>query len=151
MSLDVFSETANRQYKCKAFIFSAVRLLLEKTVGLQGIVHVCLVWLYRVLTNQIPLSLAVFVCLFQIKVVDPKTRQCLVVAGTGEAGDVLGPGLTESSFNEPGGLCVGEGGRVLYVADTNNHHLKVLDLDTKTVSLVRGVCDRKSMIVCVKP
>jgi hypothetical protein len=81
--------------------------------------------------------------------VDPKTRQCLVVAGTGEAGDVLGPGLTESSFNEPGGLCVGEGGRVLYVADTNNHQLKVLDLDTKTVSLVRGVCDRKSMIVCV--
>ncbi|XP_029540314.2 NHL repeat-containing protein 2 [Oncorhynchus nerka] len=71
----------------------------------------------------------------KIKVVDPKTRQCLVVAGTGEAGDVLGPGLTESSFNEPGGLCVGEGGRVLYVADTNNHHLKVLDLDTKTVSL----------------
>ncbi|KAK6302166.1 hypothetical protein J4Q44_G00282190 [Coregonus suidteri] len=71
----------------------------------------------------------------KIKVVDPKTRQCLVVAGTGEAGDVLGPGLTESSFNEPGGLCVGDGGRVLYVADTNNHHLKVLDLDTKTVSL----------------
>ncbi|KAL0984545.1 hypothetical protein UPYG_G00143050 [Umbra pygmaea] len=70
----------------------------------------------------------------KIKVVDPKTKQCRVVAGTGEAGNVLGPGLSESSFNEPGGLCVGEGGRVLYVADTNNHLLKVLDLDNKTVS-----------------
>uniref|UniRef100_A0A6Q2YZM0 NHL repeat-containing protein 2 n=1 Tax=Esox lucius TaxID=8010 RepID=A0A6Q2YZM0_ESOLU len=68
----------------------------------------------------------------KIKVVDPKNKQCWVVAGTGEAGDVLGPGFTESSFNEPGGLCVGEG--VLFIADTNNHQLKVLDLETKTVS-----------------
>ncbi|XP_036428601.1 NHL repeat-containing protein 2 [Colossoma macropomum] len=71
----------------------------------------------------------------KIKVVDPKTKQCRVLAGTGEASDVFGPGFTESSFNEPGGLCVAEGGKVLYVADTNNHHIKVLDLETKTVSL----------------
>lgn len=74
--------------------------------------------------------------LLQIKVVDPKTKQCRVLAGTGEAGNGIGPGFLESSFNEPGGLCVGEGGKLLYVADTNNHHIKVLDLETKTVSLV---------------
>ncbi|KAM4623408.1 NHL repeat-containing protein 2 [Polymixia lowei] len=71
----------------------------------------------------------------KIKVVDPKTKQCRTLAGTGGAGDVLGPGFTESCFNEPGGLCVADGGKLLYVADTNNHQVKVLDLDTKTVSL----------------
>nr|XP_009305038.3 NHL repeat-containing protein 2 [Danio rerio]XP_021336040.1 NHL repeat-containing protein 2 [Danio rerio] len=71
----------------------------------------------------------------KIKVVDPKTKQCMVLAGTGKAGNGIGPSFLESSFNEPGGLCVGEGGKLLYVADTNNHHIKVLDLETKTVSL----------------
>ncbi|XDV44331.1 hypothetical protein PO909_012631 [Leuciscus waleckii] len=71
----------------------------------------------------------------KIKEVDPKTKQCRLLAGTGEAGNGIGPGFLESSFNEPGGLCVGEGGKLLYVADTNNHHIKVLDLETKTVSL----------------
>uniref|UniRef100_A0A671KPI2 NHL repeat-containing protein 2-like n=1 Tax=Sinocyclocheilus anshuiensis TaxID=1608454 RepID=A0A671KPI2_9TELE len=71
----------------------------------------------------------------KIKVVDPKTKQCRVCAGTGKAGNGLGPGFLESSFNEPGGLCLGEGGKLLYVADTNNHCIKVLDLQTKTVSL----------------
>ncbi|CAM4710729.1 unnamed protein product [Leuciscus chuanchicus] len=71
----------------------------------------------------------------KIKEVDPNTKQCRLLAGTGEAGNGIGPGFLESSFNEPGGLCVGEGGKLLYVADTNNHHIKVLDLETKTVSL----------------
>ncbi|KAL0179324.1 hypothetical protein M9458_024766, partial [Cirrhinus mrigala] len=70
-----------------------------------------------------------------IKVVDPKTKQCRVLAGTGKAGNGLGPSFLDSSFNEPGGLCLGEGGKLLYVADTNNHCIKVLDLETKTVSL----------------
>lgn len=72
--------------------------------------------------------------------VDPKTKQCTTLAGTGEAGDALGPELNRSCFNEPGGICVGDGGKLLYVADTNNHQIKVLDLESKTVSLVRIVC-----------
>ncbi|XP_051522840.1 NHL repeat-containing protein 2 isoform X2 [Myxocyprinus asiaticus] len=71
----------------------------------------------------------------KIKVVDPKTKHCKVLAGSGDAGNDLGQGFLESSFNEPGGLCVGDGGKLLYVADTNNHCIKVLDLETKTVSL----------------
>ncbi|XP_051959095.1 NHL repeat-containing protein 2 [Xyrauchen texanus] len=71
----------------------------------------------------------------KIKVVDPKTKHCKVLAGSGYAGSGLGQGFLESSFNEPGGLCVGDGGKLLYVADTNNHCIKVLDLETKTVSL----------------
>uniref|UniRef100_A0A8C4DCN4 NHL repeat-containing protein 2 n=1 Tax=Dicentrarchus labrax TaxID=13489 RepID=A0A8C4DCN4_DICLA len=75
----------------------------------------------------------------KIKVVDPKTKQCSTLAGTGEAGDTLGPEFNKSCFNEPGGICVGDHGKLLYVADTNNHQVKVLDLASKTVSLVRPV------------
>ncbi|XP_077358390.1 NHL repeat-containing protein 2 isoform X2 [Festucalex cinctus] len=71
----------------------------------------------------------------KIKVVDPKTKQCSTLAGTGEAGDAVGPDFVMSLFNEPGGICVGTGGKLLYVADTNNHQVKVLDLQSKTVSL----------------
>lgn len=67
---------------------------------------------------------------------DPKTKECSTLAGTGEAGNTLGPGFTLSSFNEPGGICASSGGRLLYVADTNNHQIKVLDLASSTVSLV---------------
>ncbi|KAM9337013.1 NHL repeat-containing protein 2 [Symphorus nematophorus] len=71
----------------------------------------------------------------KIKVVDPKAKQCSTLAGTGDAGDTLGPEFSKSCFNEPGGICVGDGGKLLYVADTNNHQVKVLDLASKTVSL----------------
>ncbi|XP_031699413.1 NHL repeat-containing protein 2 [Anarrhichthys ocellatus] len=71
----------------------------------------------------------------KIKVVDPKVKQCSTLAGTGKVGDTLGPEFNKSCFNEPGGICVGDGGKLLYVADTNNHQVKVLDLSSKTVSL----------------
>ncbi|KAL2078024.1 hypothetical protein ACEWY4_025709 [Coilia grayii] len=71
----------------------------------------------------------------KIKVVDPKNKQCRTLAGTGEAGDIVGPAFADSTFNEPGGICVGDGGKLLYVADTNNHQIKVLDLQTQTVSV----------------
>ena len=85
----------------------------------------------------------------QIKVVDPKTKQCSTLAGTGEAGDALGPEFNKSCFNEPGGICAGDGGKLLYVADTNNHRVKVLDLASKTVSLVRPSCVCVCGCVCV--
>lgn len=79
----------------------------------------------------------------QIKVVDPKTKQCTTLAGTGEAGDSLGPQFNKTCFNEPGGICIGA--KLLFVADTNNHKIKVLDLDSNNVSPVRLVC----LCVCV--
>ncbi|XP_077205934.1 NHL repeat-containing protein 2 [Paroedura picta] len=72
----------------------------------------------------------------KIKFVDPKMKNCATLAGTGEAGNVIGSDFTSSTFNEPGGLCVEEGGCLLYVADTNNHQIKVLDLETQIVSLL---------------
>ncbi|XP_036120506.1 NHL repeat-containing protein 2 isoform X2 [Molossus molossus] len=70
----------------------------------------------------------------KIKVVDPKTKHCTTLAGTGDISNISSS-FSESTFNEPGGLCVGEDGQLLYVADTNNHQIKVMDLETKTVSV----------------
>ncbi|XP_040293652.1 NHL repeat-containing protein 2 [Bufo bufo] len=72
----------------------------------------------------------------KIKTVDPKSKSCVTLAGTGQAGNAPGPSFMEASFNEPGGLCAVAGGRSLYVADTNNHQIKVLDLETKMVSVL---------------
>ncbi|KFP83276.1 NHL repeat-containing protein 2, partial [Apaloderma vittatum] len=72
----------------------------------------------------------------KIKVVDPKMKNCATLAGTGEASNVIGSSFTQSTFNEPGGLCVEESGRLMYVADTNNHQIKVLDLETKILSVL---------------
>ncbi|MEK9659008.1 MAG: thioredoxin-like domain-containing protein [Chloroflexota bacterium] len=47
------------------------------------------------------------------------------VAGEGTAGHTDGP-LHAARFSEPGGLAVGDG--VLYVADTNNHAIRVVDV-----------------------
>ncbi|KAM8924099.1 NHL repeat-containing protein 2 isoform 2-T2 [Pelodytes ibericus] len=72
----------------------------------------------------------------KIKVVDPKTKSCATLAGTGAAGNVAGVDFAQATFNEPGGLCVAGGGHLLYVADTNNHQIKVLDLETNTITVL---------------
>lgn len=92
----------------------------------------------------------VFSCAAKIKVVDPKAKQCSTLAGTGEAGDALGPAFHESFFNEPAGICVGSGGKLLYVADTNNHRVMVLDLDSRTVSPVRKQPPGPEEALCIR-
>ncbi len=61
---------------------------------------------------------------------DPATRQVTTFAGTGVAGQVDGPAKT-AQFFEPGGLSVA--GDTLYIADTNNHVIRTIDLLTKQV------------------
>ena len=64
----------------------------------------------------------------KIKACNPKTREVRSFAGTGKRGDQDGP----AQFYEPGGLSVA--GNSLFVADTNNHKIRVVDLDTKAVT-----------------
>jgi hypothetical protein len=61
----------------------------------------------------------------KIKLVDIARRSCLTIAGTGEAGHTDGEG-TKATFNEPSGLSIA-GGK-LYIADTNNHAVRVMEL-----------------------
>ncbi|MFA5550285.1 MAG: thioredoxin-like domain-containing protein [Trueperaceae bacterium] len=66
----------------------------------------------------------------KIKVLDPITRESTSLLGSGVEGWQDGAG-DEARFYEPGGLSVM--GRSLYVADTNNHAVRVANLDSLVV------------------
>ena len=63
----------------------------------------------------------------KIKVCDPKTLTVKTFAGDGKPGSEDDP----PRFYQPGGLSVA--GDSLYVADTNNHKIRVIDLKTGAV------------------
>ena len=58
----------------------------------------------------------------KIKVIDPAVPSCLTLVGTGEPGADDEPGR----FDEPAGISYAAG--KLYVADTNNHLIRTVDL-----------------------
>jgi thiol-disulfide isomerase/thioredoxin len=66
----------------------------------------------------------------KIRIVDPKSGVTSTLAGTGKAGR----DDTPASFDEPAGVSSAAG--KLYVADTNNHLIRVVDLVTKKVSML---------------
>jgi len=72
----------------------------------------------------------------KIKQLDPAKRAVKTFAGAGKPGQADG---ASSSFYEPGGLSVAN--NKLYVADTNNHAVRVVDLKTKQAStlMIRGL------------
>lgn len=61
----------------------------------------------------------------KIKQLDVASRECRTLAGTGKTGADDGPGAA-ATFNEPAGITAA--GKKLYVADTNNHVIRVVDL-----------------------
>ncbi len=61
----------------------------------------------------------------RIKVLDPATRRVSTFAGSGVPGDRDGA-AGAAQFHEPGGLSLA--GDTLYVADTNNHAIRTIDL-----------------------
>lgn len=65
----------------------------------------------------------------KIKELDPKNRTVKTFLGKGKPGQGDG---NASSFYEPGGLSVANG--KLYIADTNNHAIRQVDLKTKQTS-----------------
>lgn len=64
----------------------------------------------------------------KIKVVDAKNGETKTIAGTGKPGS----GDDPAEFHEPAGLAYAKG--KLYIADTNNHLLRTLDLATNKVA-----------------
>ena len=69
----------------------------------------------------------------KIKRVLPKTRSAFTVAGTGSPGHVDGP-FAQARFSEPCGLSIANG--KMYIADTNNHAIRVADMDSGEVATV---------------
>ena len=68
----------------------------------------------------------------KIRELDPKHDRVTSLFGTGKPGQVDG---ASPSFYEPGGLAQANG--KLYIADTNNHAIRVVDLKTKRASTLR--------------
>jgi thiol-disulfide isomerase/thioredoxin len=67
----------------------------------------------------------------KIKRIDPATRESVTYVGSGVEGLVDG---TDAEFYEPGGIDYANG--KLYVADTNNDVIRVVDMASQTVSTV---------------
>jgi DNA-binding beta-propeller fold protein YncE len=65
----------------------------------------------------------------KIKELDPRARTVKTFLGTGKPGQTDG---STAAFYEPGGLSVANDR--LYIADTNNHAIRVVDLKTKQTS-----------------
>jgi thiol-disulfide isomerase/thioredoxin len=68
----------------------------------------------------------------KIKEPDPEKVKVTTLFGTGKPGQSDG---IQPSFYEPGGLTVAND--KLYIADTNNHAIRVIDLKTKRASTLR--------------
>ena len=66
----------------------------------------------------------------KIKIIDPVKKTSYTYAGTGQSGFHDGK-LSEAQFYEPGGLTVLDGR--IYVADVNNHAIRVIDMQAGTV------------------
>ena len=83
------------------------------------------------------LSSTVIISIDQIKQIDVASKKCSTMAGLGKA--CLKDGeFSKAGFSEAGGLCLS--GDKLYVADTNNHCIRVMDLHNNTVTMVRHNC-----------
>ena len=67
----------------------------------------------------------------KIKIIMPVPRSSMTLLGTGTAGYVDG-GPKEAAFSEPAGLSIA-GGK-MYIADTNNHAIRVADMETWEVT-----------------
>ncbi len=70
----------------------------------------------------------------KIKVLDPTDNTVKTFLGDGKSGQIDGDS-GKAEFYEPGGLSVADG--KLFVADTNNQAIRVVDLKTKIVSTLK--------------
>lgn len=62
----------------------------------------------------------------KVKQLDVSTRECETFVGTGKVGDADAADGAAATFNEPAGITAA--GDKLYVADTNNHVIRVVEL-----------------------
>ncbi|ACZ42194.1 alkyl hydroperoxide reductase/ Thiol specific antioxidant/ Mal allergen [Thermobaculum terrenum ATCC BAA-798] len=70
----------------------------------------------------------------KIKILDPHTRECRTWVGSGKQ-ELRDGTRQDASLAEPGGLSATS--RYLYVADTNNHAIRIVDFSTGEVSTLK--------------
>jgi sugar lactone lactonase YvrE len=77
---------------------------------------------------------------------DTNHHRVLIAALDGQVRDVVGSGeiglkdggFDRAQFHQPQGLALSRDGRKLYVADTENHALRVIDLEARSVETLAG-------------
>lgn len=77
---------------------------------------------------------------------DSNHNRIVITKLTGELIDTIGNGqigqqdgsYTEANFNHPQGMALASNGETLYVADTENHLIRQIDLKTKKVETIAG-------------
>ncbi len=77
----------------------------------------------------------------KIKILDPEKKSLTTFAGSGKHGQADGP-KEQAEFFEPAGLAVFKD--KVYVADTNNHLIRVLDLKSGGVTTLKITFDQES-------
>lgn len=77
----------------------------------------------------------------RIVMADPASGEVLAVYGRGDPGLTNGPAL-EARFDAPQGMALSPDGRILYVADTNNHAVRSIDLASGAVSTAVGTGEK---------
>jgi DNA-binding beta-propeller fold protein YncE len=70
----------------------------------------------------------------KLKRIDPISKACTSITGNPQGGNRDGT-LAEALFREPSGISVS--GELLYIADTNNHAIRVLDFPRGEVTTLR--------------
>ncbi|MDB5478782.1 MAG: repeat family protein [Alphaproteobacteria bacterium] len=80
----------------------------------------------------------------QIKIIDLKTKRIIQTIGSGEKGFKDGA-LETAQFSDPQGVLLD--GDNLFVADTGNHRLRLVDLQNKSVSTLAGTGKRGSYLL----
>lgn len=70
----------------------------------------------------------------KIKILNLLTKECKTFCGSGTCGNRTGFVLSSAEFSEPGGLCITDDGKIVIVADTNNHCIKLIDIEQESVS-----------------
>lgn len=73
----------------------------------------------------------------RVTVAGPKKGKVITIAGNGNGGFRDGKG-TAARFNAPIGLAISKYGRTLYVADRDNHRIRMIKLKTREVTTLAG-------------
>ncbi|XP_055942535.1 NHL repeat-containing protein 2-like [Argiope bruennichi] len=72
----------------------------------------------------------------KIKLINDKKRECSTLAGSGIKGSKINASLLKCEFDEPSAICYSSDEKLLLIADTNNHSIKIIDPETKILKVM---------------
>lgn len=75
-----------------------------------------------------------FLLCLQIKEIEFESQECISIAGVGEPGNRSNCLISSALFNEPNDVIYSEKDNLVYVTDTNNHTIKLINLDKNQVN-----------------